>query len=311
MRWSVSIFALPLTMIQVAADPLSDADREALLENLEKLRSAAIERADGRFQVAISAYRQAMSSNEAAMEFYLKCVEKVDFTDQQRKPADFRDWKRRESDRLSEEGLGLAMRHQLRWLVLTLQAASAGADREGLAPEAGTILDAIFAQAAGLRAQQQVLRQAVTDTVFARAYEIGGLRVENWPMAPLQLVQIYDEVLMPPNRKPDRIEELRALWIKRIQQESIIRELWSGGDGGRGGNRGAPANTDYEKFLAETLPDLQWQMEVDLFRAGDQRAAALRMLAHIEKNVTHAKAREWGDQFRSLISPKQATVEVE
>jgi hypothetical protein len=30
------------------------------------------------------------------------------------------------------------------------------------------------------------------------------------------------------------------------------------------------------------------------------------MLQHIEKNVTHARAREWGEQFKMLISPKAA-----
>jgi hypothetical protein len=302
MRWLNPFLALCFSSLPLAADPLSDADREALLEDLEKLRNAAIEKADSRFGAAMAAYRQAMSSDDEAMAFYLKCVEKVDFEDQGRKAADFREWKRRQSDRLSESGMALAMRHQLRWLVLTLRAASSGADRDQLAGDASSIVDAIFLQAAELRPHQQLLRQGVTDTVFARAYQIAGLKVENWPMSPVQLEEVYDDVVMPPNRKPDRVDALRANWQKRIQQESMMRERWSGDGGGRGEERGA----EYETFLAETLPDLQWQMEVDLFRAGDQRAAAVRMLAHIEKNVTHGRAREWGQEFQALISPEPA-----
>lgn len=307
MRWLLIAVFLPIFVPSLKADPLSDADREALLENLEKLRDAANERVDARFRTAIAAYRQAMSSNDAAMDLYLKCVEKVDFEDQQRKASDFREWKRREADRLSDAGLRLAMRYQLRWLVLTLQAASEKSDVAALAPEAGQIVDGIFDQADALRGQQGLLRQSVTETIFARAYEISGIEVEDWPTAPLQLAQVYDKILLPPNRKSDRTDALRATWLKRIQQEGLIRQrMADNDDGGRIGMRDAVRSPEYEKFLADTLPELQWQMELDLFRAGDQRAAALRMLQHIEKNVTHARAREWGEQFKALISPKPA-----
>ena len=60
----------------------------------------------------------------------------------------------------------------------------------------------------------------------------------------------------------------------------------------------------YEKFLAETQPKLQWDMEVDLYKAGDERGAAMRMLAHIEKYINHPTAKEWGEQFQTLLSPK-------
>ena len=56
--------------------------------------------------------------------------------------------------------------------------------------------------------------------------------------------------------------------------------------------------------MTETLPELQWQMEMDLFRNGDEGGAAMRMLAHIEKHLNHKSAREWGEQFKNLLSPK-------
>jgi hypothetical protein len=59
----------------------------------------------------------------------------------------------------------------------------------------------------------------------------------------------------------------------------------------------------YEKFLAETQPSLQWEMETDLFRHGDESGAAVRMLAHLEKNLSHPAAREWGKQFEALLKP--------
>ena len=62
----------------------------------------------------------------------------------------------------------------------------------------------------------------------------------------------------------------------------------------------------YEKFLIETQPKLQWDMEIDLFRNGDESGAAVRMLAHLEKHLTHPSAREWGKEFEELLKPVDA-----
>ncbi len=61
---------------------------------------------------------------------------------------------------------------------------------------------------------------------------------------------------------------------------------------------------EYERFLIETVPELQWQMEVDLFRSGDESGAAMRMLGHLEKHLNHKSARDWGEQFKNLLKPK-------
>ena len=67
---------------------------------------------------------------------------------------------------------------------------------------------------------------------------------------------------------------------------------------------GAARTVELEKFMIETVPKLQWDMEVDLYKAGDERGAAMRMLAHIEKYINHPTAKEWGEQFQTLLSPK-------
>jgi len=295
------VAALPASTL---ADPLSAADREALLENLEKLRNNVDAKVDSRFGSASAAFRAAMASDDAALELYLKCVEKVDFTDRDRKPADFRDWRRRESDRLGDPGFRRALRHQLRWLVLTLQAGSSKADRAALAKEAQQIVDSIFSQAAELSGQQQTLGQAVTGSMFARAYDLNSLRVDNWPMSPMQLSEVYDGLLLPPHRQPGSAASLRSTWQKRITQEGLARDYFSGG--GRRNPRDA-ASPESLRFINETKPQLEWQMELDLFRNGDERASAIRMLDHIEKHITHASARDWGQQFQTLLSqPKTA-----
>jgi hypothetical protein len=311
MRVAVVLVCAALSLNSARAEILSDADREMLLENLEKLRESADSKVDARFRIASAAFREAIGSDDAAISLYLNCMEKVNFEDQQKKSSDFREWKRKEAENLSDPGLRLALRHQLRWLVLTLQAASDKADRAKLAMDAQEVVDSIFRDPEKLKHQENILSQAVTSSVFARAYEINSAKVEKWPLSPIQLDQVYDDILLPPYRSPGRVGELRAVWIKRIQQEGAKIEHWSGNDKNpkedrRIGMASAMQSPAYEKFLAEAQPKLQWEMELDLFRNGDESGAALRMLAHLEKYLAHPSARDWGKQFEALLKPAVA-----
>lgn len=294
----------------VHADPLSSADREALLESLEKLRDNANAKVDARFRLAIAAYKEAMTSEETAIEFYLKCIEKVNFEDQQKKNSDFREWKKKEEDRLKDQGFRLALRYQLRWLILTLMASSEKTKLSDIIPEGQEVVDSIFRDASRLGDQMQTLAQPVTGTIFARAYEIGGVENDKWPQSPVNLDSFYGQIVFPPLRMPSRVDSLRAAWIKRIQQEGIkVEAMGMNGNGGRrNGQPLGPRPAETERFIAETVPQLQWQMEMDLFRAGDEAGAAMRMLAHIEKHLAHKSSREWGEDFRNLLKPKEKPV---
>lgn len=299
MKPTLLIFLLSLGAPVASADPLSEVDREALLERLEALRTEAESRVDARFRTATAAFIEAMSSEKAALELYLKCEEIVNFERMQKSTADFNEWKRKHSNRHTDTNFRAALRHQLRWLVLTLQAASVNPQRDRLALEAQKIFDAIMSQAADLADHRDVLQQGVMDSIFAKAYEIKGLKVEKWPMAPAAIQPLYDEILLPPLRQPDRLNELSAAWTKRMIHESIIADLWTGKPGEK--PKTGARSPEYEKFMSNTLPKLQWEAEVDLFKAGDQRGAAMRMLTHIEKHIAHEAAAGWATTLTALL----------
>jgi hypothetical protein len=307
------------------ADPLSQADREALIEKLDNLRNSAKEKAMGRIGTALSAYRAAMASDEATMDFYLKCVEKVDFTDQNKSTQDFREWKRRQEDRLKQDGFSRCLRHQLRWLTLSLEAAEAQGNYKELAPKVSTALDDIFGSPGQFGGNVGTLREPVSNTVFARAYSIGNAKIENWPLSPLEVSAVFNQIIFPPLRATGKLDLLREQWMRRIRYEGELRNEMAGhggggggeGRGGRGGEgrgegrggeggKGGEGHSDYEKFVSETVPELQWQMEEDMYKAGDQQRAAVNMLAHIESHLTHPKARDWAERFRTLIEPPKA-----
>lgn len=299
---------MALAVPSIHAENLTQADKEALLEKLEKIHAEATTRVDARFKAALSAYSSAMSSDDAAIDLYLKCEEMVNFDEMKRKSGDFRDWKRQQTERLSDKDFKMALRQQLRWLVLTLQAASKDPDRDQLAAEAGKILDSIVSQAEDLSAHRGVLEQGVLGSVYARAYDINGVKIDKWPFSPIQIKEIYDQIIFPPLRRADRLDSLKAAWSKRMVQESTLLDLWSGKPGEK--NKTGERSPQYDKFVSDTLPKLQWESEVDLFKSGDQRDAALRMLAHIEKYIAHEAASQWAADFTALLQPKP-TVEDE
>jgi hypothetical protein len=307
MRALLLVLGLAVVAATAATDPLSPADREALLGNLEKLRGTATARVDARFRAAIAAYREAMTSEAAAVEFHLKCVDKVNFENRHRKASEFRDWKKQEEERLAQASLRRALMHQLRWLVFTLQAASEDAAPDKLAPEGQLIIDSLFSDAATLASQQEILGQNVITTEFARAYDIDRVKLKKWPFSPLHIDEVYDLVLLPQYRAAGDLDALRGAWLKRIHQAGVMFEQVTAKNKTNGRSLAPETGRPLalEKFLTETQPDLQWQMEMDLFRNGDQRGAALRMVTHIEKHLTHARAREWNDELKAVLSPVQ------
>lgn len=309
MRVPILLVLTAFALHNIHAESLSDADRETLLDNLDKIRENAESKMDAKYRLALTAYRTAVASDEAAIDLYLNCMEKVNFEEQKKKAADFREWKRKEAEKLSDPGLRIALRGQLRWLILTLQAASEKSDRVKLANEAQQIVDSIFHDAEKLRNQEGILSQAVTSTVFARAYEINHVKIEDWSLSPIQLDSVYGDILLPPYRNPAHLSQLRATWIKRIQQETAKHEYWQPerrDENRRVGTAESMQSPEYTKFLEEGVPKLQWEMEVDLFRFGDESGASVRMLAHLQKYIAHPSAREWGEQFKTLLKPAAA-----
>ena len=140
---------------------------------------------------------------------------------------------------------------------------------------------------------------SATSSIFARAYDIGNVEVKDWPLSPLPIAAVYDQVILPPLRRSDRLNSLQSAWNKRIMQENSLVEAWGGppGENAKAGQR----SPDAEKFVTETLPALRWRAEMDLFTHGDEKGAAIRMLEIINKNISHKDAPRWIEELTSIL----------
>lgn len=288
--------------IHATPGALSAADRIALTDQLEKIQQRSKDRVGGLYQRAIQDYRRAIQSDDATMDLYLKCIEKVRFKDVKRKTQEFRDWKRRNKEKLGSSSMRMALRHQLAWLLLSIEAARREGDLTELGHRAIRHLDQIFNNAEVLKDHRSILSQSALGSVFAQAYAL-NIKVEDWPASTMDIGQIYDKVVMPPLRNATGIEPLRAAWVKRIQHEGLVVEKWSVSPGKTIGKKDSMRTPDFEKFLSETRPQLLWDMEVDCFESGDEKVAAVRMLKHLETHINHKEAPTWITGFQELIHP--------
>ena len=291
----------------VLADPLSQADRQALIEALDALKNKASEHASSRLGSAASDFNAAVASADAATELYIRCVEKVDFEERDRKSSEFREWKKRNKNRLDDDSHGLALRHQLQWTVLTMKAATDPNEAQELAPKVLEALEAIYRTPEELMGNVGILTQSVDSTVFARAYGLTGYTVEGWPMSPLQggnggirVDAPFRQLIFPACRAEADPDALRAAWKRRIHFEDVAMGFWSKDSTEEG------ESLERDKFLAETRPGLEWDMEEDLFKLGDQKRAAINLLDHLKEYIQHSQARDWEARFRQLVAPQES-----
>ena len=304
--------ALPLG---ASAQQLSKSDREMLLEKLKEIEDTAHDRIEQRLHRAVRDYTAAMRSDRDTLELYVNCYEKVEYEDKHRQNSEFRDWKRRQENELKDPGFQLALRYQLRWLTLVLKSASRGADKAQISKEAFEQLTTIYRDIEKVQNQKRILGQSVTASMFARAYEIH--HTESYlPLSPTAVSQIYEDVILPPLREHKKVAGLKTAWQRRIQLEEIDATGWaahdtrvfSGDKRDRDRERLArEKNRDQKRineevFITETRPTLIWEMEVDLFKAGDEMGASRRMISHVNSYLTHKDCTKWVVELQGLLS---------
>ncbi|MDC0088037.1 hypothetical protein OAI07_00685 [Akkermansiaceae bacterium] len=284
-----------------AQEELSDADRIAILTDLEKIEEASNSRVDGLYRRAIADYRSAISSDAETFKLYLNCYEKVNFTEKHLKSSDFREWKKKNEDKLKSSSFRMALRQQLAWLLISIETASKGGDVTEMGNRAVSHLNTIFENAEAIKGHQQILKQNVLGSEFARAYDL-NIKIDGWPKSALDIQNIYEKLVMPPLRDSGQIEALRTAWDRKILHLGTAIEAWTENKGERIGTKDALKTPQMEVFLAETRPQLIWDKEKDCFESGAERTAALNMLNHLKVCTNHKDLPRWIEEFSAYVA---------
>ena len=301
-RFFVSVLTcslfVPSSQLRAEASVLSEGDRQALLEKLKQIQEGAGGRAELRAGSAVTAFRAAIGSDDRAYDFYVDCVEKVRFQDEKKSQQEFREWKRRHKDREDSPGFRRVLRHQLNWLLLTVEANKAAAGKEGeLSSRAITALDAILGDEELESAEFRTLEQDVTKTVFALAYGISS--EEKWPVSPVKLEDVYQNHILPPLAEKKEVAGFRSAWTKWILQEAKLEEAKS-----KAPDRGE-RSAAFERFLVDKRPQMLWDLEKAVFEIGDEKGASLAMLKHLEEFPGHKNEVQWTQDFLGFLEPAE------
>ncbi len=304
-RRALAILLLMVSVLtsQALQENLSAADRKEFLKKLELLREAAENSSKNRFSMALRAYRNAITSDAAAHDLYLKCIEKANFTDEKKSSQDFRDWKRMHKEKQDTPEFRRALQHQLNWLLLSIEASVNPDDIQSLAIKALSKIDAIMDDYEVLKDHRGLLNQDVLSSVYAKAYDINGLEAKDWPLSPLKISEIYDKVVMPPLRNTTSVSRLRGAWKKRIEHEGLIRKNWGKvPSSSRVGMKKDVVSPEFLKWKANDYPELLWKKEMECYKAGDEKQSSTNMLGHLSEYMSHKQSLRWTKEFQDLMS---------
>ncbi|MDP0490937.1 MAG: hypothetical protein Q7Q71_07810, partial [Verrucomicrobiota bacterium JB023] len=89
--------------------------------------------------------------------------------------------------------------------------------------------------------------------------------------------------------------KVRQVWSKWMAQEAKLAEM-KGNESETGGRSAA-----YDKFVLDRRPQLLWELEKTIFTMGEQQAAALKMLDHLQEYEGHADEVKWTNEFKALL----------
>jgi hypothetical protein len=139
----------------------------------------------------------------------------------------------------------------------------------------------------------QVLRESAFESNFVRAYDVAS--PSDWPGAPLEIEDVYRKVVLPPYEKEKDFANYRNAWQKMTVQLATLVEM-TGQEAETGGK--SPA---FERFVSDRRPELQWELERNIFNLGDERTAAKNMLSHLEEHAGHESELAWALEFQQLL----------
>lgn len=314
-RHAIGALMLSVPVFAQQAKELSSTDRDVLLQKIQKIQKTAENSDRTRISAAVTAFQAGAASSQAAYDLYLKCVEKVQFTDEKLKGSAFRDWQKKEEERYGNNLSQFkdALRIQLAWLLLTMKAYTREGTAEQYSQEIGELAQGVFSNLEKYEDVQGVLNADPSGSVFAQAYQVEGKKLDEWPGSPMQIRQIYDKLVFPSLRERGDIVGLRAAWehllkalVEQVRVQGLVKEKQKADEKQRiGMKKDMEQSTQLMKYQEREYPRLLWEMEQDLYDAGDQRTAAGNMLMLVQKYVNHPDSVKWSKELEGLLTGKR------
>lgn len=289
MRFPFLFFALGSSLLAQSGQPI---DTNAMLSNLQQLRTKHDQSAHSQISQTIRDFSSAAATPDSALAFYLQAVQITQFAGDSKQGTEFRDWKKKEGDRLKGPGLPMAMRICLSYMALSMQRV-AGSTNAQLLPALLNYTAQTQAAMATIY-DQKIIKEPVSGNLFARWYGFGGPLggLEEWEQSPGDIESIYAQSILPVMRKTHDPRILQY-WDDKIAREAA-------------GAAGAKA-FDADVFANTRKPRLFWSRAEDMLAIGQRNPALTEMYTVIKNYPNHPDTGKWMDELQGLLVPSSTS----
>lgn len=283
-----SLLGLLLFTYSSSALDAPPVDTNSMLTNLKKIQQNHTASTTALYNNTIRDFFNAAANGGNAMAFYEQAIQATQFEGQNREHSQFQDWKKKEADKLKSREMQEAVRLQLNYLGLSMQRAT-GMDVKDLLQALANHADQVFAEQ-DLLGGQDLVRQNMTSSVFAKWYQIEGLLsgLKEWEFSAGNAEAIYQKTILPKWRE-QKDPRLLQYWDARLDREN-----------GKAGNarQAFQSNT----FELVQKPKLLWSRAQDLLLLGQRNRALTEMFAVIKSYPAHPDFDQWSTKLEDLLS---------
>lgn len=327
-------FISSASLLPAQDDTETDAETERLLAEIASTKEVLLDGTSKNNERALSACNAALGSTKATYEFYMAARKQLEFDDAGKRESDWRDWRDQNEERYKSAEHIAALQLQLRYLVLTIRAASGDDEFETLKALGSDLMKYLNALSSGYEKvgeHADRLQGSVLDSPIAERLKLNltAGSSSHWCFSPSDVAGIYDKTILPVIRESGNFSALQSAWDNRMKHEAamyVARGLVDAARAGPGGGgarfRGRTDAREREReerregtrlkgegeetFRDIRLPQLKWGKARDALFYGSSRITALRaMNSHVKANLDHPSAKTWIDELESLA--KQQT----
>lgn len=276
-----------------------------ITKQLEQIEQQINKNRGDALNTALTQFRSAMASDKSAIDLYQNCIKLVNFERKDLKGSDFQTWKDRNENQLKDPDFAAAIRLQLEYLVLSLQAQQTDnlaplipAVQAFLSKAVNTVQETTKHSASGAVQRgggrlMEILNRSVSNSIFSQAYQLENhLNNKDWEYTPLNIGSIYSKIIFP-SYLENKPQELPVQWDNRINGELALRKALQ-------------SETEFKVYYTEQYPRLQWAKAQFLFSKNINSLQSLAdMLKIVRENPTHPNAGEWLQQLRQNVNASQ------
>lgn len=299
-----------------APPTLTQQQVDTIVKQLADVEKAIAQQRGSNLGSIIAKLRTASSSDAAALALYQDCekliADRRAMTRDEKKTREEQVKKQAEKNKEStakevkEDGdFGLAVRLQIRYLILSLEAHEAK-EIDKMLPELASYIQDVVSSSEKLRGRAGAYLAGSLrgggggggrggrgggggGNPFVQAFQLGDyLDSEHWSLQPVDFGEMWEKTILPVYREKKK-SELAAQWDARINAEG-------------GYKKGTISDAEYSLWQQADVPDLKWDKLKDLFANGEKPVNAMaEMLAMIRDNPGHANSPKWLEEFKGLV----------